>query len=87
MEIAIESGANECKSDKDFHEIQCNKNEIYNVKKNLEKFINNFLYTGIEWLPTIYLDVKKEEKEDILNFLENLTDDDDVQNVYSNIKV
>tara|TARA_B100000579_G_scaffold350861_1_gene304785 strand:- start:211 stop:927 length:717 start_codon:yes stop_codon:yes gene_type:complete len=87
LEIAIESGANECKSDKDFHEIQCNKNDIYNVKKNLEKYINNFLYTGIEWLPTIYLDVKKEEKEVILNFLENLTDDDDVQNVYSNIKV
>ena len=87
FEIAIESGANECKSDKDFHEIQCNKNEIYNVKKNLEKFINNFLYTGIEWLPKIYLDVKKDEKEVILNFIENLTDDDDVQNVYSNIKV
>jgi len=87
LEIAIESGANECKSDKDFHEIQCNKNDIYNVKKNLEKYINNFLYTGIEWLPKICLDVKKEEKEVILNFLENLTDDDDVQNVYSNIKV
>ncbi len=87
LEIAIESGANECKSDKDFHEIQCNKNEIYNVKKNLEKFINNFLYTGIEWSPTTYLDIKKEEKEDIINFLENLADDDDVQNVYSNVKV
>ena len=87
LEIAIESGANECKSDKDFHEIQCNKNDIYNVKKNLEKYINNFLYTGIEWLPKICLDVKKEEKEVILNFLENLTDDEDVQNVYSNIKV
>ena len=87
FEIAIESGANECKSDKDFHEIHCNKNEIYKVKKNLEKFINNFLYTGIEWLPKIYFDVKKDEKEVILNFIENLTDDDDVQNVYYNIKV
>ena len=87
FELAIESGANECRSNQDFHEIHCNKNDIYNVKKNLEKYINNFLYTGIEWLPTIYLDVKKEEKEVILNFLENLTDDEDVQNVYSNIKV
>ena len=87
FEIALESGANECKSDKDFHEIQCDKNEIYSVKKNLEKFINNFLYTGLEWLPTTHMEIKIEEKEDIMNFIENLTDDDDVQNVYSNIKV
>ena len=25
--------------------------EIYNVKKNLEKIINNFISTEIEWVP------------------------------------
>ena len=37
LEIAIDSGANECFSTTDFHEIHCDKNEIYNVKKDLEK--------------------------------------------------
>ena len=87
FELAIESGANECRSNQDFHEIHCNKNDIYNVKKNLEKYLNNFLYTGIEWLPMMFLEVKEKDKENIIHFLENLTDDDDVQNVYSNIKV
>ena len=87
FELAIESGANECKSNNSFHEIHCDKNHIYNVKKNLEKYLNNFLSTGIEWVPVLYLEVKKQEKEDIVNFLDNLTDDEDVQNVYSNIKV
>ncbi len=87
FELAIESGANECKSNNSFHEIHCDKNHIYNVKKNLEKHLNNFLSTGIEWVPVLYLEVKKQEKEDIINFLDNLTDDEDVQNVYSNIKV
>ena len=87
FELAIESGADECISDQNFHEIHCDKNDIYNVKKNLEKFLKNFLYTGIEWLPIVYLDVKKQEKESIIHFLENLIDDDDVQNVYSNIRV
>ena len=87
FELAIESGANECKSNQDFHEIHCDKNDIYNVKKKLEKYLNNFLYTGIEWLPIIFLEVKEKDKENIIHFLENLTDDDDVQNVYSNIKV
>ena len=87
FELAIESGANECKSNNSFHEIHCDKNHIYNVKKNLEKHLNNFLSTGIEWVPVLYLEVKKQEKEDIVNFLDNLTDDEDVQNVNSNIKV
>tara|TARA_B100000427_G_scaffold79411_1_gene64767 strand:+ start:128 stop:844 length:717 start_codon:yes stop_codon:yes gene_type:complete len=87
FELAIESGANECKSNQDFHEIHCDKNDIYNVKKKIEKYLNNFLYTGIEWLPMMFLEVKEKDKENIIHFLENLTDDDDVQNVYSNIKV
>ena len=33
FEIAIESGANECLSNDEYHEIQCQKSEIYNVKK------------------------------------------------------
>ncbi len=33
FELAIESGAEECISNDDFHEIHCTKSEIYNVKK------------------------------------------------------
>ena len=35
LELTIDSGANECLSNEYFHEIQCDKNEIYNVKKKL----------------------------------------------------
>ena len=33
FELALESGADECISNDDFHEIHCTKGEIYNVKK------------------------------------------------------
>ena len=33
FELAIDSGADECHSNKDYHEIHCSINEIYNVKK------------------------------------------------------
>ena len=33
FELAIEAGANECKSDGQFHEIQCESSQVYNVKK------------------------------------------------------
>ena len=87
FELAIESGANECISNNNFHEIQCVMSEIYNVKKKLEKIIANFISTEIEWVPLNSADVTKDKLEATINFLETLEDDDDVQNVYSNINL
>ena len=74
-------------SNDEFHEIQCPMSEIYNVKKNLEKTIANFISTEIEWVPLNSVDVKKDKVETAIEFLETLEDDDDVQNVYSNINL
>ena len=84
FELAIEAGAQECKSNDNFHEIQCSTNEIYNVKKELEKKISNFISTEIEWIPLNNIEVPKEKHEDLINFFETLEEDDDVQNTYSN---
>jgi len=84
LELAIEAGADECVSNDTFHEIQCSMNEIYNIKKELEKKINNFISTEIEWVPLNSVQIPREKKEDLINFFETLEDDDDVQSVYSN---
>jgi len=84
FELAILSGADECKSTQDFHEIQCQVNDIYNVKKELEKEITNFISTEIEWRPINSIKIVKEKNEGLINFFEALEDDDDVQNIYSN---
>jgi YebC/PmpR family DNA-binding regulatory protein len=85
FDLAIESGADECISNNDFHEVQCEISEIYNVKKKLESVIANFISTEIEWSPLNSVEVSKDKAETAIEFLENLEDDDDVQNVYSNI--
>ena len=87
LELAINSGAEECISYDDFHEIQCSINEIYNVKKELEKTIVNFISTEIEWFPLNNVNIEKDMNENIINFLETLENDDDVQNIFSNIKM
>jgi len=87
FELAIESGAEECISHEEFHEVQCGSNEIYNVKKNLENTIANFISTEIEWVPINSVDIQNDEKEGAIEFLENLEDDDDVQNVFSNVNL
>jgi len=85
FDLAIEAGADECISNDDFHEIQCGMSEIYNVKKKLEKIIVNFISTEIEWVPINNVEVGKDKVDGAIGFLETLEDDDDVQNVYSNI--
>ena len=76
FELAIESGADECISHEDFHEIQCPMNEIYTVKKNLEKTIANFISTEIEWVPLNSAYVEKDKMESAIEFLEALEDDE-----------
>ena len=43
LDLAIEAGADECKSNTEFHEIQCSVVNIYNIKKELEKKISNII--------------------------------------------
>ncbi len=85
FELALDSGADECISRDEFHEIQCPMNEIYNVKKKLEKIVVNFISTEIEWVPLNSVDVKKDRQEAVIEFLEAVEDDDDVQNVFTNV--
>jgi len=87
FELALESGADECLTHYDLHEIHCSMSEIYNVKKKLEKIITNFISTEINWVPLNSVNINKDNMDDVINFLENLEDDDDVQNVYSNVNL
>ena len=86
LELAIEAGADECINKDSNYEIQCSVNEIYNVKKNLENKVNNFISTKIEWLPINSVKVADEQQEKLIEFFETLEEDDDVQNIFSNVK-
>ena len=87
LELAIHAGADECISNSNFHEIHCSMSEIYNVKKNLEKTIANFISTEIVWMPLNSVDIHNEKKDNVTEFLNSLEDDDDVQNVFSNVNL
>ena len=86
FDLAIESGANECFSHENFHEIHTANTEIYDVKNKLEKKIENFLSTEIEWVPLNTVNLSGENKDNMIKFLETLDDDEDVQNIFTNAK-
>ena len=85
FELAIESGANDCVSNDSFYEVHCKMSEIYDVKKKLEDKIENFISTEIEWIPLSNIEIGKDKIKNAKEFLETLEDNDDVQNVYTNV--
>ena len=85
LELAIAAGANECITKENIHEVHCSVNEIYNVKKNLEVKINNFISTTIAWIPLNSIKVSSEKKDKLIEFYETLESDDDVQNIFFNV--
>ena len=50
-----------------------------------EKVISNFISTKIEWVPLNSVQIKNDKQNDLIEFLESLEEDDDVQNIFSNI--
>ena len=87
LDIAIDAGAEECHSDNEIHEIHCEKNRIYEVKKKLEMTVKNFISTEIEWIPINNVIISKDIFDEISDFLDSLDNDDDVQNIFTNIKI
>ena len=87
LDIAIDAGAEECHSDNEIHEIHCEKNKIYEVKKKLEMTVKNFISTEIEWIPINSVIISKDIFDEISDFLDSLDNDDDVQNIFTNLKI
>jgi len=87
LELAINAGAEDCSSNSLIHEIITLKENFYKVKVEIEKKIQEFSSSGIEWLPTNKVLLDAEKTKSVLNFLELLEDDDDVQYVYANLDV
>ncbi len=56
-------------------------------KKKLESKIQNFIFTGIEWRPLNSVKVALSKFEAANELLENLENNDDVQKVYTNLKL
>jgi len=87
LELSINAGAEDCKSNDIFHEIITKKNNFYKVKVEIEKKIQEFISASIEWLPINKIFLDSEKTESVINFLETLDDNDDVQHVYANLEL
>ena len=84
FEISINAGAKDCLSLENIFEIITEKEDFYKIKTELEEKIEVFTYSSIEWRPSNYLELNKEQSEQILEVLTALEELDDVQNIFTN---
>ena len=84
FEISINAGAKDCLCLDDIFEIITEKGDFYKIKTELEKKIEAFTYSSIEWRPFNYLQLNKEQREQTLEVLTALEELDDVQNIFTN---
>ena len=87
FEVAINSGAKDCSTTNDIYEIITEKDDFYKIKTNLEKIIDSFKYSAIEWRAINYLDLDKEQSKKMIEILNSLEELDDVQNIFTNTKL
>ena len=87
FEYALDAGAEDCYSSEKIHQIVCNPNEVYTIKKKLEQNISNFISTTVEWLPLNKVVITGEKFDSAIKFIDTLEEEDDVQNVFTNLKM
>ena len=84
FEMSINAGAKDCVQLNDIHEIITEKEDFYKIKTELEKKINNFLYSSIEWRALNNLNLNKEQSKKMIEILNSLEELEDVQSVFIN---
>ena len=84
FELAINAGAKDCLVLNNVFEIITEKEDFYKIKTELEKKIDNFNYSSIEWRALNYIDLNKDQTKQIIEVLNSLEELDDVQNVFTN---
>ena len=84
FELAINAGAKDCLVLNNVFEIITEKEDFYKIKTELEKKIDNFNYSSIEWRALNYINLNKDQTKQIIEVLASLEELDDVQNVFTN---
>jgi YebC/PmpR family DNA-binding regulatory protein len=87
FEHAIEAGADDVESSEDGHDIYCADTDLNEVSKALEAALGESVTTKLIWKPTMMTELDLEGAEKLMRLIENLEDDDDVQNITTNMDV
>lgn len=87
FEAAVEAGAENVDSGEDTHEITTVLEDLASVRDALEKVFGPAQSSGFIWKPVTTTPVSADQAKDLLDLIEQLEDNDDVQNVFTNMEM
>jgi len=88
MELALEAGAEDVVEEDGGFQILTNPDDFSTVKETMDEAGIKFLSASIDMIPKNVVEVTDEKvAAQLLRLLDNLEDNDDVQNVYSNCDI
>lgn len=85
--VALEAGALDVKVDDGMYEVTCPPQEFHAVHKALEEAGITCETQEIAMLPQTYLSLEGRDAERVMTLVERLEDNDDVQNVFTNVDI
>ncbi len=84
MLAALEAGAEDITSEKEFFEIITAANDFSTIRENMEKEGFEFIEAQINMIPQNTVSLDEESKASFEKIIDALEDNDDVQNIYHN---
>ncbi len=87
MSIAIESGAEDLKTEEDSYEIITSIKDYEKVRAALKENRIEWEAAELTMIPSSYVKLQGAQAEQVLSLVEFLEDNDDVQNVYANFDI
>ncbi len=87
MELALENGAEDVKTESEHFEITCPPEEFQSLREALEAKELPLEQAQLTRIPETTVDLDAETGRQVLALLEKLDDNDDVQNVYANFNL
>jgi YebC/PmpR family DNA-binding regulatory protein len=87
MEAAIDAGAEDVQSDESGHTITCAFENIGEVSHALAARLGEPESVKIVWKPQTMAAADQEKAESLMRLVESLEEDDDVQNVFTNVEI
>lgn len=87
FEAAVESGAENCETGDEFHEITCRPDDLAAVRDALEAKFGEATKAAFVWKPNVMAEVNEDQAQSLLKLIDTLEDNDDVQTVTTNFEV
>ncbi|CCQ73309.1 YebC/PmpR family DNA-binding transcriptional regulator [Magnetospira sp. QH-2] len=87
FEVALEAGASDVESSEELHEVSCEPDELHVVLDAMMAKFGDPSGSGLDWKPLNTTELDEDKARSLLKLVDSLEDNDDVQNVFTNMDV